>query len=73
MKVDKQIIPAKTRWSRRRLYNPQKPVKWGFKMFVRAGASWMTYNFFLYSCKGGVGSENCSSEGSIMQLVKHLP
>ena len=33
----------------------------------------MMYNFFLYSGKGSAGAENCSSEGSVMRLVKHLP
>ena len=42
-------------------------------MFVRAGASGMMYDFFLYSGKDSAGAENCSSEGSVMRLVKHLP
>jgi len=48
LKIDEQIIPAKTRRSGIRQYNPKKPVKWGFKMFVRAGQTGMMYDFFLY-------------------------
>ena len=73
MSVDEQSIPAETRRSGIRQYNHKKPVKWGFKMSVRAGASGMMYDFFLYSSKGNVSAENCSSEGSVIRLVKHLP
>ena len=45
-------------------------MKWGFKVFVRAGASGMMYDFFLYS---SIGAENCLSEGSVMRLIKYLP
>ena len=45
--VDEQIIPAKTKYSGIRQYNPKKPVKWGFKNLVRAGALCMT---FIYIC-----------------------
>ena len=44
--TDEQIIPAKTKYSGIRQYNPKKPVKWGFKNFVRAGSSGITYDFF---------------------------
>ena len=47
--IDKQIIPAKTSHSGIRQYNPKKPVKWGFKNFVRSGSSGMMHDFFLYS------------------------
>ena len=45
--IDKQIMPAKTKPSRIRQYNPQKPKKSGFKMFVRAGHSGIMYDFFF--------------------------
>ena len=47
--IDEQIIPAKTKYSGIRQYNPKKPTKWGFKNFVRAGKSGMMYDFFLYA------------------------
>ena len=50
--VDEQIIPAKTRYSNIRQYNPKKPVKWGFKNMVRAGSSGMMYDFYIYTGKG---------------------
>jgi len=31
--------------------NPKKSVKWAFKNFVRAGASVIMYDFFLYQSK----------------------
>ena len=34
--IDEQIIPAKTKHSGIKQYNPKKPVKWGFKkLFVQ--------------------------------------
>ena len=34
--IDEQIIPAKTKYSGIKQYNPKKPVKWGFKkLFVQ--------------------------------------
>ena len=41
--IDEQIIPAKTKRSGIRQYNPKKPKKWGFKMFVRASRSGMMH------------------------------
>ena len=51
--IDEQIILAKTKYSGIRQYNPKKPTKWGFKNFVRAGASGIMYDFFLYQGKDG--------------------
>ena len=50
--VDEQIIPAQTRYSNIRQYNPKKPVKWGFKNMVRAGSSGIMYDFYIYTGKG---------------------
>jgi len=47
--IDEQIIPAKPKYSGIRRYNPKKPVKWGFKNFVRSGASGIMYDFFVYT------------------------
>ena len=44
--IDEQIIPAKTKYSGIRQYNPKKPTKWGFKNFVCAGKSGIIYDFF---------------------------
>ena len=64
--IDEQIVPSKTKRSGIRQCNPKEPVKWGFKMFVKVGTSGIVYNFFLHSGIGSVGTENCSSEGSVM-------
>ena len=37
--LDEQLIPGKMKSSGIRQYNPQRPQKWGYKMFVRAGQS----------------------------------
>ena len=59
--IDEQVIPAKTSYSGIRQYNPKKPVKWGFKNFVRSGASGIMYDFFLYT---GSPNENEKFTGS---------
>ena len=41
--IDEQIIPAKTKLNS---IIPKKTSKWGFKNFVRVGASGMIYDFF---------------------------
>ena len=55
------------------IYNPKKPCKWGFKMFVRAGSSGMMYDFFLYSGANSTGQENCSAENVVLRLCKEIP
>ena len=49
--VDEQIIPAKTRFSKIRQYNPNKPEKWGSKNLVRAGTTGFMYDFYIYGGK----------------------
>lgn len=48
MAVDEQIIPTKARSSLKQ-YNPKKPHKWGYKVFVLSGVSGFSYNFDFYS------------------------
>ena len=70
--IDEQIIPAKTSFSGIRQYNPKKPVKWGFKNFVRSGASGMMYDFFLYS--GSINkNEKCTGSYVVKKLIETLP
>lgn len=71
--IDEQIIPAKTKRSCIRQYNPKKPCKWGFKMFVRAGQSGIMYDFFLYSGANSTGGTCCTSEDVVLRLVQELP
>ena len=60
--IDEQIIPAKTKFSGIRQYNPKKPTKWGFKNFVRAGKSGMMYDFFLYEGAKSTGKDKCKAD-----------
>ena len=48
--IDEQIIPFKGRSSLKQ-YNKNKPHKWGFKVFTRAGVSGMMYDFEVYTGK----------------------
>lgn len=47
--IDEMMIPYKGRKSgSRKQYMKDKPKKWGFKNYVRAGISGMIYDFILY-------------------------
>ena len=48
--IDEQIIPFKGR-SRYKQYMKNKPHKWRFKVFARAGVSGLVYDFVLYTGK----------------------
>ena len=48
--VDEQIIPTKTRTSLKQ-YLPNKPNKWGIKVWARCGVSGILYNFEVYTGK----------------------
>ena len=69
--VDDQIIPAKTSCNGIHQYNPKKPVKWGFKNFVRSGESGFMYNFFLYS--GSVNGQKYTGSYVVLKLLETLP
>ena len=70
--IDEQIIPAKTSHSGIRQYNPKKPVKWGFKNFVRSGSSGIMYDFFLYSGSSEKG-QKCTGAFCVLKLIGTLP
>nr|XP_047143108.1 piggyBac transposable element-derived protein 3-like [Hydra vulgaris] len=69
--IDEQIIPAKTKFSGIRQYNANKPIKWGFKNFVRAGASGMMFDFLMYS--GACVNIKCNGEYVVRKLCETLP
>lgn len=47
--IDEMMVPYKgTRAGNRRQYIQNKPKKWGFKVFVRAGVSGIVYDFLVY-------------------------
>lgn len=50
--IDEMMIPYKgTKAGKRRQYMKDKPTKWGFKNYVRAGVSGMIYDFVLYGAE----------------------
>lgn len=48
--IDEMMIPYKgTKAGNKRQYVQNKPKKWGFKNFVRAGVSGLIYDFLIYA------------------------
>ena len=70
--IDEQIVPAKTKFSGMRQYNPRKPHKWGFKNFVRAGESGMIYDFFFYTGATTAGGEKTSARKVVLELCNSM-
>eukprot|EP00795_Rhopilema_esculentum_P011163 gene11163-20060_t len=70
--IDEQIVPAKTKFSGIRQYNPKKPHKWGFKNFVRAGQSGMIYDFFFYTGAASAGGEKTSAKNVVLKLCENV-
>ena len=48
--ADEKIIPFKDKTSLKQ-YNPKKPHKWGYKVFVLSGVSGFSYNFEIFTGK----------------------
>lgn len=72
MSIDEQIVPAKTKFSGIRQYNPKKPHKWGFKNFVRAGQSGLIYDFFFYTGARSAGKEKCTAKDVVLKLCSNI-
>lgn len=71
--IDEQIVPFKGRSSLKQ-YNKNKPHKWGFKVFTRAGSSGIMYDFEVYTGKSMKLEGNFSISGNIvLRLVRNLP
>lgn len=66
---DEQIIPLKGR-SSLKTYNPKKPYKWGYKMYVLSGVSGFSSNFELCTRKADVkllpGEPNLGAASNII-------
>lgn len=61
--IDEMVIPYKgTKAGKKRQYNPRKPRKWGFKNLVRAGASGIIYDFFMYAGNDTFEESNFTAE-----------
>ncbi|KAF2905518.1 hypothetical protein ILUMI_00658 [Ignelater luminosus] len=50
LSCDEQIVPFKSRISNK-TYNPKKPHKWGYKLWMLSGVSGFAYDFELFSGK----------------------
>ena len=71
--IDEQIIPFKGR-SFLKQYNKNKPHKWGFKVFTRAGVSGLIYDFEIYTGKNMKLKGNFGVSGnSVLRMVENLP
>ncbi|XP_047000210.1 piggyBac transposable element-derived protein 3-like isoform X1 [Schistocerca americana] len=71
--VDEQIIPFKGRSSLKQ-YVRNKPHKWGYKSFTRAGASGMMYDFEIYVGKNTYSDRGLGLSGNIvLALAETLP
>lgn len=68
--VDEQIIPTKARSSLKQ-YNPKKPHKWGYKVFVLSGVSGFSYDFDFY-CGASTLEENELNLGASSNVVAKL-
>ncbi len=77
--VDEQIISAKTKFSGIRQYNPKKTCKVGFKNLIRAGASGIMYDFYIYAGNNETVQEDLDftdlqkSAQVVARLCQHLP
>ena len=70
--IDKQMRPAKTKYTGIRQCNPKKPVKWDLKNFVRSGSSGIMYDFFIY-CGKTESAEKCTGSYAVLKLIEALP
>ncbi|KAK2721811.1 hypothetical protein QYM36_003953 [Artemia franciscana] len=75
--IDEQIIPFKER-SVMRLYLPNKPHKWDFKVFTRARSSGNMYDIEIYQGRGTIPGTQSRAQDifddwfSSVDLVVHL-
>jgi hypothetical protein len=70
--TDEEIIPFKGS-SHMKQYNNNKPHKWGFKVFTRAGASGMMYDFEIYTGKDMKLDGDLGISGNVvLRLTKDL-
>ena len=70
--VDEQMIPFKGRSSMKQ-YMKNKPHKWGYKVFTRAGVSGLVYDFEIYTgSKMNLGGNLSFSGNVVLRLVQDL-
>lgn len=67
--IDEQMIAFKRR-SHLKQYVRYKPHNWGFKVFTRAGASGLMYDFEIYQGKGTCPETRLEFSGDIVMALK---
>ncbi|KAL4104266.1 hypothetical protein QTP88_019575 [Uroleucon formosanum] len=75
--VDEQIIPTKSRTSLKQ-YNPKKPHKWGYKVFVLSGVSGFCYDFDIFAgAQSNIIPDTCPnmsvSSNVVLRMSNFIP
>ncbi|KAJ8945544.1 hypothetical protein NQ318_020390 [Aromia moschata] len=73
--VDEQIIPTKARSSIKQ-YNPKKPHKWGYKVFVLSGISGFSYDFDIFAGPTILKEDQPNlgaSSNVVVKLIENVP
>ncbi len=74
MSIDEQILPTKTKKSKLRQYNPKKPKKWGFKIFMITDPSGIVYKIEFYLGKRNDSQNQLGASGAVvMRLAEIVP
>lgn len=73
--IDEQVVPFKGR-SPLRTYNPKKPKKWGYKIFVCSGSNGLIFDFEIFTGSIDVCPDqpDIGASGNIvLRLLQHIP
>ena len=73
--IDEQMVPFKGR-SKLKQYNPQKPKKWGYKLYLLTSPEGLIFNFEIHTGTIDVcpGQPDLQASGNIvMKLLGHIP
>ena len=73
--TNEQMVPFKGR-SKLKQYNPQKPKKWGYKLYVVTSPEGVIFNFEVHTGTTDIcpGQPDLQASGNIvMQLRQHIP
>ena len=70
LSIDEQVVPFKGK-SILRTYNPKKPKKWGYKIFVLSGVDGLIHNLEIYTGKiePCPGQPDIKASGNIVLLL----
>ena len=75
LSIDERVVPFK-RASSLWTYNPKKPKKWGYKIFLLSGVNGVVYNFKIYT--GSVAAvpgqaDHKASDNIMLDLLQLIP